>query len=161
MGYHDGHYCPRCGYILSYLHQYHCPRCFHEKEIDLIMIPEEYGINFDSSCSFNVPREEYNRRKQFFHDDFLVNQPGFDEGLYWARKEEEDMRLKNKSKKFQADIQATKNKNNPAGVKCRYCGSSNCKKISGLARGLSVGLFGLRSKAIGKQWHCNNCGSDF
>lgn len=45
--------------------------------------------------------------------------------------------------------------------KCIYCKSTNTKKISGTTRWLSTGLFGLGSKKIGKQWHCNNCKSDF
>ena len=46
-------------------------------------------------------------------------------------------------------------------VECPYCHSTNTKKISGTSRWLSTGLFGLSSKKIGKQWHCNDCGSDF
>ena len=46
-------------------------------------------------------------------------------------------------------------------VTCPYCKSTNCKKISSGSRWLSTGLFGLSSKKIGKQWHCNSCGSDF
>lgn len=45
--------------------------------------------------------------------------------------------------------------------KCTYCGSANIKKISTTGRLVSTGLFGLGSKAIGKQFHCNNCGADF
>lgn len=46
-------------------------------------------------------------------------------------------------------------------VKCTYCGSTDVKKISTLGRASSVTLLGLASKKIGKQFHCNNCGSDF
>ena len=46
-------------------------------------------------------------------------------------------------------------------ITCPYCQSTNTKKISGAARWLSVGMFGMGSKKIGKQWHCNKCGSDF
>lgn len=45
--------------------------------------------------------------------------------------------------------------------KCQYCGSTNLKKISGTSRFVSTGVFGLASKKIGKQFHCNNCGADF
>jgi len=44
---------------------------------------------------------------------------------------------------------------------CPYCNSNNIYKISTVSRLLSTGLFGLGSGKIGKQWHCNNCGSDF
>ena len=46
-------------------------------------------------------------------------------------------------------------------IHCPYCNSSNVTKISTVNRAVSVGMFGLASKKIGKQWHCNNCGSDF
>ena len=46
-------------------------------------------------------------------------------------------------------------------VKCTYCGSSNIRKIGLLNRAISTELWGLGSKKIGKQFHCNNCGADF
>ena len=46
-------------------------------------------------------------------------------------------------------------------VTCPYCGSHNCKKIGVGGRAVSVGMTGLASSKIGKQWHCNNCNSDF
>jgi len=46
-------------------------------------------------------------------------------------------------------------------VKCPYCSSTNTSKISMVGRVVSTGLFGLGSKKIGKQYHCNNCGADF
>lgn len=46
-------------------------------------------------------------------------------------------------------------------VTCPYCSSSSTSKISTLSRGLSFGLFGFGSSKVGKQWHCNKCGSDF
>lgn len=47
-------------------------------------------------------------------------------------------------------------------IECPYCKSTNTQKISGLSKAVSVGLFGIF--ALGKttkQWHCNNCNSDF
>ena len=46
-------------------------------------------------------------------------------------------------------------------VKCPYCGSTNTKKISTLSRMGSFATLGFAGKKIGKQWHCNNCKSDF
>ena len=46
-------------------------------------------------------------------------------------------------------------------ITCPYCQSTNTKKISGTARFMSTGIFGLASGKIGKQWHCNSCKSDF
>lgn len=47
-------------------------------------------------------------------------------------------------------------------ITCPYCKSTDTKKISGLSKAGSVALFGVF--ALGKttkQWHCNNCNSDF
>ena len=47
-------------------------------------------------------------------------------------------------------------------ITCPYCQSTNTKKISGLSKAVSVGLFGIF--ALGKttkQFHCNNCSADF
>lgn len=47
-------------------------------------------------------------------------------------------------------------------VKCSYCGSSNVRKITVGSKAVHTALFGVYS--IGrnsKQWHCNNCNSDF
>lgn len=46
-------------------------------------------------------------------------------------------------------------------AKCPYCNSTNTKKISTLSRMGSFATFGFAGKKVGKQWHCNNCKSDF
>lgn len=46
-------------------------------------------------------------------------------------------------------------------VKCQYCNSYNVKKISSINRVISIKLVGMASSKIGKQWHCNDCNSDF
>lgn len=44
---------------------------------------------------------------------------------------------------------------------CPYCHSINTKRISMVSRAGSIIGFGIFSKKIGKQWHCNDCKSDF
>lgn len=47
-------------------------------------------------------------------------------------------------------------------VECPYCHSTNTKKISGLSKAGSVALWGIFAAGkVSKQWHCNNCNSDF
>lgn len=46
-------------------------------------------------------------------------------------------------------------------ITCPYCQSTNVSKIGTLGRMVSVGFWGLASGKVGKQWHCNKCGSDF
>ena len=66
--------------------------------------------------------------------------------------------VKNSNVKHSIDSQT---KSNPV-VECPYCHSTNTKKISGLSKASSVALFGVFAVGkVSKQWHCNNCGSDF
>lgn len=41
--------------------------------------------------------------------------------------------------------------------KCPTCGSTNTKRISTANRAVSIGLFGLLSGKIGKNYECRNC----
>lgn len=46
--------------------------------------------------------------------------------------------------------------------KCPYCNSTDLSKISGLSKAGSVALWGIFAVGkVSKQWHCNNCKSDF
>ena len=53
------------------------------------------------------------------------------------------------------------NRKSSPSVKCPYCQSTNVKKISTANRAVSVGMVGVASGKIGKEWHCNNCSSNF
>lgn len=47
-------------------------------------------------------------------------------------------------------------------VECPYCHSTNTKKISITSKVGSVALFGIFAAGkVAKEWHCNNCKSDF
>lgn len=47
-------------------------------------------------------------------------------------------------------------------VKCTYCGSPNTKKITVGSKAVHTALFGIFSMSRNsKEWHCNNCNSDF
>ena len=45
--------------------------------------------------------------------------------------------------------------------RCPTCNSTNINKISGLSKAGSVAMWGLFSRKVHKQWHCNNCGSEW
>ena len=50
---------------------------------------------------------------------------------------------------------------NSTAVHCPYCNSTNVNRISSTKKAMSIIGFGILSNKIGKQWHCNNCKSDF
>lgn len=65
-----------------------------------------------------------------------------------------------KTEKFEP-IKEEKRKPTPINITCPYCKSTNCTKIGTVDRTMSVGLFGVGSGKLGKQWHCNSCKSNF
>ena len=58
-------------------------------------------------------------------------------------------------------IQNNKPKQPSNQVHCPYCNSTNVNRISSTKKAMSIIGFGILSNKIGKQWHCNNCKSDF
>ncbi len=46
-------------------------------------------------------------------------------------------------------------------VECPYCHSTNTKKISGTSKVINTAIFGILGTKRHKQWHCNQCKSDF
>lgn len=55
-----------------------------------------------------------------------------------------------------------RDKGNKFGVECPYCHATNVRKISMTSKAVHTTLFGIFSMSRnGKQWHCNNCNSDF
>lgn len=55
-----------------------------------------------------------------------------------------------------------KNTQNRPAVECPYCHSRNTSKISNISKAIGTAMIGVHSIPRNmKQWHCNNCGSDF
>lgn len=54
-----------------------------------------------------------------------------------------------------------KDQPSPGTVTCPFCRSTDVKKIGVVSRATGAYVAGIASKKIGKQWHCNKCGSDF
>lgn len=46
-------------------------------------------------------------------------------------------------------------------VECPYCHSTDTKKISNTSKVVNTAMFGIFGAKRFKEWHCNNCGSDF
>lgn len=58
-------------------------------------------------------------------------------------------------------IQADRDRKSENQVKCVYCNSTDVKKISATSKVINTAVFGIFGTKRHKQWHCNNCGSDF
>ena len=73
-----------------------------------------------------------------------------------------DNRFKNAIPETKQLLSIKDNDNSKPIVTCPYCNSTNTEKISDISKAIAVSLLGIHaiSKAV-KQWHCNNCNSDF
>ena len=144
---HKIKYCPICGYIDLTEKENSCSYCNSH-----LTITNEY---FDEICSQSELTdkndiEEYVRQLYVYGDD------SFNEDIMYAREN-----TQNVSDQIDYYEDLILNDNDKEDCKCPTCGSTNIKKISTANRIVSTGLFGLASSKIGKQWHCNNCNSDF
>lgn len=76
-----------------------------------------------------------------------------------------NVNINNEKRHYEQELNKLKNNSNNIPTKpiitCPYCQSTNTKKIGVVGRSVSFGLFGFGSSKMGKQWHCNRCGSDF
>lgn len=137
-----------CGYRYSKLQ---CPICFEQ----LYLLPEQYkeGMYTRNGKTYNdkllndlenegVYSEEEALEKEKMHDELVHN--------YNARIEAGKRLIEEKGA-------GAKNK----GVSCPYCHSTDVSKIGTVNRAVSVGMVGVASSKIGKQWHCNKCKSNF
>ena len=52
-------------------------------------------------------------------------------------------------------------KNNTNIPRCPTCRSTNIRKISATSKVASVAVWGVLSRKVHKQWHCNACGSEW
>ena len=144
-------YCKKCGRIAQEEYNQNEQICDYCNNI-MQYIPDEFLVG-KRKCIFK------DELKQQFIDEYVKSSPEFDPYLFEHR--EEDMFNKRMSDRAKMAHGKAILEEQSRRITCSYCGSSNVKKIGLLNRAVSTELWGLGSKKIGKQWHCNNCGSDF
>ena len=151
------HYCKKCGRILQQykgdIRGYKCDCC----QSVTYPVPQKYLLE-----GFDVAFKD-KESEQLLIEELVKTSPEFDQYLFDHR----DEILSQKHEEFQAKMVHGKavlegrDKGNSYGITCPYCHATNVRKISIASRAVSTGLFGFANKKIGKQWHCNHCGSDF
>lgn len=90
--------------------------------------------------------------------------------IAWMKRQEEYAEHEKHSKQLQAahaaretqaELREWQLSRRDGAVQCPYCKSWDTEKISTASRVASVALVGVASGKIGKEWHCNKCGSNF
>ena len=138
--------CPKCGETYTKAEAFgldnnHCKIC-NTEIIQLDMIRSEYTeLVFGGKLEW--PQSEIEFIKKYGNNQFS------EEAFYHCI-------ALHKQKNNDKTIQPSKPQ-----VTCPYCNSTNTKKITTAKRAGSIIGLGILSKKIGKQWHCDNCGSDF
>jgi len=111
-----------------------------------------------------VVYSSFNNRFLCWYQDYLREQA--DPGCLERERQEHERKQKaletaRQVEKWKAKQQEQQDLASGKRVVCPYCHSTNTEKISTMSRAVSVSLVGAASGKIGKQWHCNNCKSDF
>lgn len=144
-------YCKKCGRVVQRTSKNLKKPCDYCNNT-LYVIPKEFTTDGLGTCLDNDLKEQ-------FINEYIKSSPEFDQYLFDHRDEDlYNRRMENKAKleHGRAILEEQSGR-----VKCTYCGSTNVKKIGLLNRAVSTELWGLGSKKIGKQWHCNSCGSEW
>lgn len=102
--------------------------------------------------------------KDYFILEEISNEPEFIDAMV-DLKEKDIVEFNLKMSQFRNQVEqqnvvkkAEEQKNVPH---CPTCGSTNIKKISTTSKIGSVAMWGLLSRKVHKQWHCNNCKSEW
>lgn len=150
------YYCKKCGRIAqeSYTkNEQICDCC------DNIMLPVPKKYLLDG---YDIALKSDNS-EQLLREELVKSSPEFDKYLFDHRDEILSQKKADLNAKLAHGkaVMEGRDKGNSYGVTCPYCKATNVRKIGVVSRSISAGLFGLGSKKIGKQWHCDHCGSDF
>ena len=130
-------YCPKCGNVTFIETKNEKCNCCNTN-----LLPTPYTMNeylFGNSIDVNIDKKIF--------DEYIKGNSQFDEELYRSRINKEKLLR-------QASLDKQREQNKP---KCPTCGSTNVKHISTLNRAVSIGVFGLFSSKIGKNYECLNC----
>lgn len=117
-----------------------CPQCGH------VLIKYDIEVSYDDL----IVMHEISTEKSFI--DAMIELKGKDPIEYQSRM----VQFRNQSAQQSQTIRGQSNT-----PKCPTCSSTNIKKISGLSKAGSVAMWGIFSRKVHKQWHCNSCGSEW
>lgn len=95
---------------------------------------------------------------EYIRQKYVFNDPRFSKAKFNERERKEEKDYQEFKEQSKRDVAAYYG--HPT-ITCPTCGSTNTKKISGMAKAASVGLFGIFSQKVKHQFHCNSCGYEW
>lgn len=137
--------CKKCGWLLA-THEEEpgkCPFCKNKREF--------VDVDFEEFLHWSEEETEAYVCKILPKEKYVL----WDRRKLWIEEKKKKDHIQEERWRGEAERESA------SPVHCPYCNRGDVKKITTTGRLLSVGVFGFASGKIGKQWHCNNCGSDF
>ena len=146
-------YCSKCGREL-FDKDIECDKC---KSIDFISEKECKEIIREINNANMFSKKKLLKDPIYkMVNDFIINKPKDYFNAYIINSNNES-----NEEYFNRINQHTIKQSTKHNIHCPYCHSTNVTKIGTVNRMVSTSMFGFASKKIGKQWHCDNCKSDF
>lgn len=122
--------------------EYICPYC-NNKLVDTLITENEFDLIEDVSDSDRQFLEAMIELKKNDPIEYQLKMSQFKANL-----------------KQQEQVQGSRAEENT--IHCPYCNSTNVKKITTTSKAVHTAIFGIFSMGRNsKQWHCNDCKSDF
>lgn len=164
--------CQKCGFsIIKYIQENHfddykyiniCPNCA-KVELPSKFTPLQLKCSYCGTKLIHTDKCTKKQWRSIPSDEHFSTDLAYlteDMGITDYSKEDYEKRTYADRIQFEKNYVVPEIKEKPT-IKCPYCSSTNCKRITTTNRVASVALVGIASNKIGKQWHCNNCKSDF
>ena len=168
-------YCPKCGGRVSAFLRCKCDYC---KKQPMLNMPLEWKAKdfYYEENPIDWFKLSYEERRRIEEESFIPflreHESRFSEEAYQNRLKKEalenDKDLKRKEKIAKEDEEYYRrqriewDRRAKYTPRCPICGSPRIKKISAITKAGGVALFGpLGMRKAMKQWHCEDCGSDF
>lgn len=143
---HKISYCPVCGYVDLTHTESVCDFCNNKMETTVDFF-DEVCSQLGSTNKTDI--EEYVRQLYVYSDD------RFDENIMSNRENDESTA---KQIEFYEShvLQETE-----IVCRCPFCNSTDVQQVATTSKVVNTAIFGIFGTKRFKQWHCNQCGSDF
>lgn len=156
--------CPECGREISDKSEkcIHCGFPLQESDVQICVID---GVERDLTEIFSHMKNNENYDPfRYFMDHFNMDMVPALTLRNYIRATNAIPKEYDSSREQEYDDEVGKiQRENPKYLpRCPVCQSTNIRKISGISKAGSAALFGLFAVGkVSKQWHCNNCKSEF